>query len=81
DTGGYFDRAIAWLKARHGGANIVCAAIHLDETTPHLVAYIVPLTKDGRLSARDFLGGAAKLQDADRFPSLEREAVRAVSWH
>jgi hypothetical protein len=62
DTGGYFDRAIAWLKARHGGANIVCAEIHLDETTPHLVAYVVPLTKDGRLSARDFLGGAAKLR-------------------
>jgi hypothetical protein len=62
DTGGYFDRAIAWLKARHGGANIVCAEIHLDETTPHLVAYVVPLTKDGRLSARDFLGGASKLR-------------------
>lgn len=62
DTGDYFDRAIAWLKARHGGANIVCAEIHLDETTPHLVAYVVPLTKDGRLSTRDFLGGAAKLR-------------------
>ncbi|MEA9978744.1 MULTISPECIES: plasmid recombination protein [unclassified Pseudomonas] len=62
DTGGYFDRAIAWLKARHGGANIVCAEVHLDETTPHLVAYVVPVTKDGRLSARDFLGGAAKLR-------------------
>jgi uncharacterized protein YukE len=62
DTGGYFDRAIAWLKARHGGANIVSAAVHLDERTPHLVAYVMPLTKDGRLSARDFLGGAAKLR-------------------
>jgi hypothetical protein len=62
DTGGYFDRAIAWLKARHGGANIVSATVHLDERTPHLVAYVVPVTKDGRLSARDFLGGAAKLR-------------------
>ncbi|WP_460112052.1 MobV family relaxase [Pseudomonas sp. H3_D04] len=62
DTGGYFDRAIAWLKARHGGANIVSATIHLDERTPHLIAYVLPLTKDGRLSARDFLGGAAKLR-------------------
>lgn len=62
DTGGYFDRAIAWLKARHGSANIVSATVHLDERTPHLVAYVVPLTKDRRLSARDFLGGAAKLR-------------------
>lgn len=63
DTGGYFDRAIAWLKARHGGANIVSAAVHLDERTPHLIAYVLPLTKDGRLSARDFLGGGAKLRE------------------
>lgn len=62
DTGGYFDRAIAWLKARHGATNIVSATVHLDERTPHLVAYVVPLTKDERLSARDFLGGAAKLR-------------------
>ncbi|KII30220.1 plasmid recombination enzyme [Pseudomonas fluorescens] len=62
DTGGYFDRAIAWLKARHGGDNIVSATVHLDERTPHLVVYAVPMTRDGRLSARDFLGGAAKLR-------------------
>lgn len=62
DTGGYFDRAMVWLRARHGAANIVCAEVHLDETTPHLVAYITPLTQDGRLSARDFLGGPTKLR-------------------
>lgn len=59
---GYFDRAMAWLKAQHGEQNIVCAITHLDERTPHLVAYVVPMTKDGRLSAREFLGGAAKLR-------------------
>jgi hypothetical protein len=62
DTGKYFDRSIAWLKARHGAENILCATIHLDERTPHLIAYVVPLTRDGRLSARDFLGGPAKLR-------------------
>lgn len=62
DTGGYFDRAMAWLKAHHGATNIVCAEVHLDERTPHLVAYVTPLTRDGRLSAREFLGGPAKLR-------------------
>ncbi|EOG3619125.1 MobV family relaxase [Pseudomonas putida] len=62
ESGGYFDRAMAWLRARHGAANIVCAELHLDERTPHLVAYITPLTQDGRLSARDFLGGPATLR-------------------
>ncbi|MCE5364209.1 MobV family relaxase [Pseudomonas anguilliseptica] len=54
---GYFADALAWLRARHGQDNVLAAAVHLDETTPHLVAYVVPLTQDARLSARDFLGG------------------------
>lgn len=53
----YFDKAVKWLEARHGKDNVVCVNMQLDETSPHLVAYVVPLTKDGRLSAKDFLGG------------------------
>lgn len=53
----YFGAAVRWLEARHGKENIVCVNMQLDETSPHLVAYVVPLTKDGRLSAKDFLGG------------------------
>lgn len=60
--GGYFSEALAWLKRRHGADNVVSSTVHLDESTPHLVAYVVPLTKDGRLSCRDFLGGPAKLR-------------------
>lgn len=54
---GYFQDALTWLRQRHGNEQVLCAAIHLDESTPHLVAYVLPLTQDGRLSARDFLGG------------------------
>lgn len=57
DQNSYFDKAVKWIEARHGKANVVCVNMQLDETSPHLVAYIVPLTKDGRLSAKDFLGG------------------------
>jgi hypothetical protein len=59
----YFNDAIAWLRARHGAANVVCLNLQLDETSPHLVAYVVPLTVDGRLSAKDFLGGRKVLSD------------------
>lgn len=59
----YFGAAVRWLEARHGKANIVCVNIQLDETSPHLVAYVVPLTKDGRLSAKDFLGGRKVLSE------------------
>lgn len=60
---GYFRDALSWLRDRHGAANVLCAAVHLDESTPHLVAYVLPLTKDGRLSARDFLGGPKLMRD------------------
>ncbi|WP_171496447.1 plasmid recombination protein, partial [Acinetobacter sp. TUM15372] len=35
--------------------------IHRDETTPHLVAYVVPIDLEGKLNAREFLGGRSKL--------------------
>ena len=59
---GYFTDALKWLRERHGKENVIAASLHLDERTPHLVAYVVPRTKDGRLSCRDFLGGPAKMK-------------------
>lgn len=57
----YFSDALKWLKALHGPENVVSASIHLDEQTPHLVAYVVPITVDGRLCAKDFVGGPKRL--------------------
>lgn len=40
----------------------MATSIHRDETTPHLVAYVVPLDPNtGRLNARKWLGGRAVL--------------------
>lgn len=60
---GYFRDALSWLRDRHGAANVLSAAVHLDESTPHLVVYVLPLTSDGRLSARDFLGGPKLMRE------------------
>lgn len=46
-----------WLKEKYGEANLVSAVLHLDETTPHIHAHVVPITDDGRLSAKDLIGG------------------------
>ncbi len=62
DAQRYFSGAIEWLKKRHGEKNIAGASVRWDEKTPHLVAYVVPWTKDGRMCAKDFLGGTAKLR-------------------
>lgn len=60
---GYFEDGLAWLRERHGHEHVVSATIHLDEMTPHLVVYVIPKTADGRLCARDFLGGPKVLRD------------------
>ena len=56
----YFDEAKKWLEDKHGKDNVIATTIHRDETTPHLVAYVVPLV-DGKLNAKHFLGGREKL--------------------
>ncbi len=57
----FFKRSLEWLKQRHGAENVISTSIHRDETTPHLVAYVVPIDSQGKLNAREFLGGRAKL--------------------
>lgn len=59
--GAFFDRSRQWLADKYGAQNIITATIHRDETSPHLSAFVVPLTKDGRLSAKEFIGGKAKM--------------------
>jgi hypothetical protein len=39
----YFRDALAYLETRHGAENIVATNVQLDELTPHLVVYAVPL--------------------------------------
>lgn len=59
----FFRRSRQWLADKYGADRIVTASIHRDETTPHLSAFVVPLTRDGRLSAREFVGGRQKMRD------------------
>jgi len=50
-----------FLKDIHGEENIISISCHFDELTPHLHAVVVPITKDGRISARDFINGKKQL--------------------
>lgn len=49
----FFKTAYGYLCEKYGKDNIISAKVHKDETTPHLHAIVVPLTKDGRLSAKE----------------------------
>lgn len=49
----FFKQSYDFLKDRYGEKNVVASTIHYDEKTPHMHCYIVPVTEDGRLSAKD----------------------------
>lgn len=49
----FFKESHEFLKNRYGEKNVVASTVHYDEKTPHLHCYIVPVTEDGRLSAKD----------------------------
>jgi hypothetical protein len=51
---------VDWLKERYGEENVAHVALHIDEKTPHLAAYIVP-EKDGKLNARELFGTRGKM--------------------
>ncbi len=43
------------------GMRFVKSVVHLDESTPHIVSYGVPIDERGRLCARSYTGGREKL--------------------
>lgn len=84
----YFRHALAFFEEKIGKANIISAVVHMDEKTPHMHLCFVPITKDGRLSSKEIIGGPkglSKWQDefydhmAKRYPDLTRGTPARVS--
>ena len=77
----YFAYALKFLEGRQRPDTFLSAVIHMDEKTPHLHLCFVPLTADGRLSAKEIIGNRKNLvkwQDefwqhmVKQYPELER---------
>lgn len=51
----FFVDSFKFIKEQYGAENIISATVHLDEKTPHLHVNFVPVTQDGRLSAKDLI--------------------------
>ena len=49
----YFKDALHFFQHKYGKENVVYCHCHLDESNPHIHIGIIPVTPDGRLSARD----------------------------
>ncbi|MFU1608660.1 MobV family relaxase, partial [Sulfitobacter pontiacus] len=55
----WIERSTAWLAEEWGVDNIAHLELHIDETTPHLTGFVVPLDAEGGLNARQYIGGKA----------------------
>ena len=77
----YFEYALEFLRSKQDSQTFISAVVHMDEKTPHLHLCFVPLTADGRLSAKEIIGNRKNLvrwQDefwqhmVKQYPELER---------
>lgn len=59
DVKKYFTWSLKYFGEKFGSENVVYAKVHFDETTPHMHLGIVPLTSDGRLSAKNVFNRSA----------------------
>ena len=77
----FFEYALEFIQSKQSPETIISAVVHMDEKTPHMHLCFVPLTADGRLSAKDIIGNKKKLtqwQDefwkhmVKKYPDFER---------
>lgn len=77
----YFAEALDFVAGRVGKQNIISAVVHMDEKTPHMHLCFVPITKEGKLSAKTMLGNQKSLSEwqtayhahmSAQWPELER---------
>jgi hypothetical protein len=70
----YFSDALHFFQHRYGKENVMYCQCHLDESNPHIHIGIVPVTNDGRLSARDVFS-------PKNLEKLQTDFHREVSQH
>lgn len=86
----FFEDSKEFLFEEYGEENVIYATVHMDEKTPHMHFGVVPITEDGRLSAKEILGNKKAMTEfQDRFNQyvndkgyrLERGAPRHKTGH
>lgn len=72
DLDKWTQKSMKWLEETWGKENIQHAVLHVDEYTPHIHAMVTPITKDGRLSCRDWI------HLHDDLPNMQKSYYEAV---
>ena len=77
----FFNYAVEFMKSKQDPDTYISAVVHVDEKTPHMHLCFIPITADGRLSAKTIIGNRKKLtqwQDefwsymVKKYPDFER---------
>ena len=77
----FFNYAVEFMKSKQNPDTYISAVVHVDEKTPHMHLCFVPITADGRLSAKEIIGNKKRLtqwQDefwsymVKKYPDFER---------
>lgn len=81
----FFERAGAWIQKKFGKENVVSMVAHLDETSPHLVAYVVPLVEvAGKTRKRSVITGnnpdGTKKRETREFQTAAGYRLSAAHW-
>lgn len=63
----FFKDSYRYLADRYGKENIISSTVHLDEYTPHMHFNFVPVTEDGRLSAKSILTRKSLIEQQTSF--------------
>ena len=70
----YFRNSLHFFQNRYGKENVIYCHCHMDERNPHVHIGIIPVTPDGRLSARD-------LFNPKSLEKLQTDFHREVAQH
>ena len=88
ETEEFFTYAMEFMKTKQNPNSYISAVVHVDEKTPHMHLCFVPITPDGRLSAKEIIGNKKRLtkwQDefwsymVKRYPDFERGESASVT--
>lgn len=83
----YFADSLHFFQKNYGKENVMYCYCHLDESNPHIHIGVMPVTPDGRLSARDLFNPKSleKLQtdfhrEVSQYYGLERGELHARNY-
>ena len=84
----FFEKSLEFTQEYFGEKNVFSAIVHKDETTPHMHVNLVPITKNGKLSAKEVIGNRKDLEQmqdkyfekiSKTFPELERGKKKEIT--